>query len=132
MLQAVLLPFKGQIVYDGFLLPYRIFFGAGIRRSLNDEYQAAKARYGIITSLPFMAEEDERSDADKLRFYLRSKRNREQYHEEIEALLDYTKNCPIFSGIDAALIYAASNWFQSYLDMMHFPEESPKFSNGTT
>ena len=86
MLQAVLLPFKGQIIYDGFLSPYRIYFGGGIRRSLNAEYQAAKSRYGIITSLPFTAE-DERSDEDMLRFYVRSKRNREQYQEEIEALI---------------------------------------------
>jgi hypothetical protein len=85
MLKAVLLPFKGQIIYDGFLLPYRIYFGAGIRRGLNAEYQEAKSRYGIITSLPFTAE-DERSDEDMLRFYLRSQRNREQYQEQIETL----------------------------------------------
>ena len=90
MLQAVLLPFKGQIVYDGFLLPYRIHFGGGIRRSLNAEYQAAKSRYGIITSLPFSTEEMERSDEDMLRFYLRSQRNREQYETEIQILLDRT------------------------------------------
>lgn len=88
MLQAVLLPFRGQIIYDGFLLPYRIYFGGGIRRSLNAEYQAAKSRYGIITSLPFTAEAEERSDEDMLRFYVRSKRNREQYQTEIQALLD--------------------------------------------
>lgn len=87
MLRTVLLPFKGQIIYDGFLAPYRIHFGGGIRRGLNAEYQEAKSRYGIITSLPFTTE-DERSDEDMLRFYLRSKRNREQYQTEIQALID--------------------------------------------
>ncbi len=87
MLQAVLLPFKGQIVYDGFLLPYRIYFGGGIRRGLNAEYQEAKSRYGIITSLPFTDDQDERSHEDMLRFYLKNQRNREQYQEEIEALI---------------------------------------------
>ena len=91
MLQTVLLPFRGQIIYDGFLSPYRIYFGGGIRRSLNAEYQAAKSRYGIITSLPFPAE-DERSDEDMLRFYLKNQRNREQYQEEIEALIDKDGN----------------------------------------
>ncbi|MFC1713564.1 hypothetical protein ACFL6S_07850 [Candidatus Poribacteria bacterium] len=86
MLQGVLLPFRGQIIYDGFLQPYRIYFGGGIRRSLNAEYQEAKSRYGIITSLPFTAE-DERSDEDMLRFYLKNQRNREQYQGQIEVLI---------------------------------------------
>ena len=33
--QAVLLPFKGKIVYDGLLTPYRIIFGPGIRKNMN-------------------------------------------------------------------------------------------------
>ncbi len=53
MVQAVLLPFKDMIVYDGFMTRYNIFYGPGIRRSLNDSFKEAKARHGIITSLPF-------------------------------------------------------------------------------
>lgn len=87
MVEAVLLPFNHKIIYDSIFLPYRITFGGGIRRSLNDTYQEAKARFGIITSLPFSAKEIEQTDADKLRFYLRSKRNREMYWEEIEQLI---------------------------------------------
>ena len=33
-----LLPFKGQIIYDGLLSPYNIFFGSGIKSSLHEEY----------------------------------------------------------------------------------------------
>jgi Domain of unknown function (DUF6398) len=50
--QTVLLPFKDMIVYDGLLNTYRISFGPGIRRSLNESFKAAKARHGIVTSLP--------------------------------------------------------------------------------
>jgi hypothetical protein len=50
--ETVLLPFKGLIVYDGLLNSYRISFGPGIRRSLNESYKEAKARHGIVTSLP--------------------------------------------------------------------------------
>jgi hypothetical protein len=50
--QTVLLLFKDKIVYDGMLIRYNISFGAGIRRSLNDSFKEAKARYGIVTSLP--------------------------------------------------------------------------------
>lgn len=50
--QAVLLPFKGKIIYDGLLSPYRVSFGPGIRKRLNETYKRAKEGNGIITSLP--------------------------------------------------------------------------------
>ena len=88
MVDTVLLPFNDKIIYDSILSPYPFTFGGGIRRSLNDAYQEAKARFGIITSLPFSTEEIEQNDADKLRFYLKSKRNREMYWEEIDELIN--------------------------------------------
>ncbi len=48
---AVLLPFKGKIVYDGMLSSYSIYFGKGIRSSLNEAYMAAKQNSRIITTL---------------------------------------------------------------------------------
>jgi hypothetical protein len=54
--KTVLLPFKGMIVYDGMLNTYRITFGSGIRRSLNESFKEAKARHGIVTSLPMSQE----------------------------------------------------------------------------
>ena len=53
--QTVLLPFKGVIVYDGLLSSYNISFGPGIRRNLNEDFKTAKARHGIVTSLPMSA-----------------------------------------------------------------------------
>ena len=50
--QTVLLPFKDKIVYDGLMSNYNIYFGPGIRRSLNESFKEAKARHGIVTSLP--------------------------------------------------------------------------------
>ncbi|MDI6902741.1 MAG: hypothetical protein QMC77_03310 [Methanocellales archaeon] len=88
MVEAVLLPFKDKIIYDSIFSPYSITFGSGMRRSFNDAYQEAKSRFGIITSLPFAAEEVEQSDSDKLKFYLRSERNREMYWKEIEELIN--------------------------------------------
>jgi hypothetical protein len=54
MTDTVLLPFKDKIVYDGLLLGpgVSLSFGPGIRRMLNESYQEAKNRYGIVTSLP--------------------------------------------------------------------------------
>ncbi|MGQ9625241.1 MAG: hypothetical protein ACUVXA_19265 [Candidatus Jordarchaeum sp.] len=87
MVDCVLLPFKDKIVYDGIVIPYNIFFGGGIRRSFNHAYQEAKHRFGIITSLPFIEKEEKQSDADKLKFYLKSESNRERYWEEIDELI---------------------------------------------
>lgn len=49
--EAVLLPFRDQIVYDGMLLSYPIFFGGGISGNLKEIYMAAKQNNAIITSL---------------------------------------------------------------------------------
>lgn len=85
--RAVLLPFKGKIVYDGLLTISSLIFGGNIRRSLNASYQEAKARYGIITSLPVPEEQLELGDAELLRFYLKSQSNREMYADEIRELV---------------------------------------------
>ncbi len=49
--QAVLLPFEDQIIYDGLLQSYAVVFGPGIRARLNQEYRNAREREGIITAL---------------------------------------------------------------------------------
>lgn len=51
MVEAILLPFKGKIIYDGLLSGYSIHFGGGIRSNLNRLYMAAKQNGRIITSL---------------------------------------------------------------------------------
>ena len=49
--QTVLLPFEGQIIYDGLLQSYAVVLGPGIRARLNEEYRNAREREGIITTL---------------------------------------------------------------------------------
>ncbi|HTX90271.1 MAG TPA: hypothetical protein VMC09_03555 [Anaerolineales bacterium] len=51
MVQTVLLPFKGLIVYDGLFSGYNVSFGGNIRADLNRVYQVAKHKDRIITSL---------------------------------------------------------------------------------
>ena len=48
---SVLLPFKGQIIYDGLLSTYKILFGTGVKSSLREEYRVAKQHGQIIESL---------------------------------------------------------------------------------
>jgi hypothetical protein len=54
--RTVLLPFKGVIVYDGLMNSYNNSCGPGIRRFLNERFKEAKARHGIVTSLPMSHE----------------------------------------------------------------------------
>jgi hypothetical protein len=49
--KAVLLPFRGRIVYDGLLTHYAITLGPGIRASLRDIYLRAKQRGEIIETM---------------------------------------------------------------------------------
>ncbi len=51
LVDAVLLPYKGKIIYDGLCRSYDIYLGAGIRAGLKEEYLAAKQNGRIITSL---------------------------------------------------------------------------------
>lgn len=51
MVEAVLLPFKGQITYDGLLMGYRVHFGGGIRSNLNETYNIAKQKQRIVYTL---------------------------------------------------------------------------------
>jgi hypothetical protein len=50
MIRAVLLPWKGQIIWDGLFTCYSIHFGRGIQREFKESYQRAKES-GIILSL---------------------------------------------------------------------------------
>jgi len=49
--KAVLLPFKGKIVYDGMLQGYNMSFGGGVRADLREIYMTAKQNGRIIERL---------------------------------------------------------------------------------
>jgi hypothetical protein len=72
---VVLLPFEDQIVYDGWIGVKNIIFGGSLSTDIDDEYEEAKHRFGIIDSLP-APEEAEKTDAEELRFYMKNKRGR--------------------------------------------------------
>jgi len=85
--KTVLLPFKGNIIYDGLISSYNVMFGRGATANIKDAYQQAKAKHGIVTSLPFSVGSKEESDEDLLRFYLKSQQNRERYWDELWSLI---------------------------------------------
>ena len=54
---AILLPFKGEIIYDGFLGLVNIYFGGGIKHRLRETYMRAKQNQRVIESLETSYEE---------------------------------------------------------------------------
>jgi hypothetical protein len=53
MVEMVLLPFRGRIIYDGFVSAFNISFGPGSQRGFEESYRTAQATRGIVTSLPW-------------------------------------------------------------------------------
>ena len=51
LVETVLLPFKGKIIYDSIIVSRNISFGPGMRKGFNSEFQEIKKSSGIILSL---------------------------------------------------------------------------------
>jgi hypothetical protein len=83
--KVALLPFEDHIVTDGWVAIQRLVAGGNLSTDIDDSYEEAKHRFGIIESLP-APDESEKSDAEQLRFYMKNKRNRERYTKEITKL----------------------------------------------
>jgi hypothetical protein len=96
--EAVLLPFKGRIVYDGMMRSDNILIGGGIARSLRAEVDRAIARNGLITSLPFLQPKSY-TEEEKLAFYLRTKESREEHWDEIDRMI--AKNKALLPGLSS-------------------------------
>lgn len=92
LIETVLLPFKNQIIYDGFYSPYSIYFGPNIRAELKEKYEESTAKYGIIEQLPFHLPSKHDSNIGLLKLYLKNEVNMEYYEEEINELLENNKD----------------------------------------
>ncbi|MFK7908071.1 MAG: hypothetical protein AB8B69_23270 [Chitinophagales bacterium] len=91
--KTVLLPFKGKIIFDGFLQSYNMRFGGGYKSSFNESYKEAKATYGIVTSLPFdnQPAHAQLSLEEQVRYFMKNADHRERFEKELNQLL---KNNP--------------------------------------
>jgi len=91
MIHANLIPFKDWIVTDGLWGTYNIYFGSNMARSLKQEYNEAKAKYGIIKNFDQKKKNDLEQKIDLLKMYLKTDRNIEYYKEEVEKLINQNK-----------------------------------------
>ena len=76
LVEAVLLPFKGRIIFDSFLAPYNIVMGRGIKATVTESYNKAKATRGIIETLGNVAAKNERLTDKKISVNLATIENR--------------------------------------------------------
>lgn len=90
VVQTALLPFKGKIIYDGFLKKHALVFGGEMGRSINNEYRLAEGKYGVITELPEKVSVDNQEDRfeRELLVMMKTKSSREYNWYEIENLLE--------------------------------------------
>ena len=51
LLDAVLIPFRGSIISDGLVVPYRIYFGKGAIEDFKEVYMNAKRNHTIHFSI---------------------------------------------------------------------------------
>jgi len=51
IVDTVLLPFKGKIIYDSFIFTYNVYLGSGYRKSFKEKYNEIKAVRGIFDTL---------------------------------------------------------------------------------
>lgn len=51
LLEAVLIPFRGSIISDGLVIPYRVRFGKGAREDFKNAYMNAKKNHTIQFSI---------------------------------------------------------------------------------
>mgnify|MGYP001580652617 FL=1 len=85
--ETILLPFRGKIIYSGFLHGFSISFGSGMRRTITEDFFKAKRKYGLISSLDHPIIEKNESSEELLNFYLKDARNRYEHEEDIQNLL---------------------------------------------
>jgi hypothetical protein len=63
--KTVLLPFKGQIIYDGLIASYGISFGGGVKRELKETYMTAKQNRRILTTLDPEKRQEEKEEREE-------------------------------------------------------------------
>jgi len=106
LLETVLLPFQGKIIYDGLAAPFNIQPGSGVRQGLEESYKKTKAERGVITS--FDAPVEEQTGVALLKFYLRTPASREEYAGEIRELIQRDHSLLVLYHQEMGKITAAS------------------------
>jgi len=85
-IDLTILPFKNKLVHEGLFVPYNISFGKSMKDGLIAEAEEIIIKKGIINSLDNENNQENVSDEDLLRFYMKSEANQDKFFEKIEYL----------------------------------------------
>lgn len=89
MVEAVLLPYNGKIIYDGMISNYPIHIGRTMASGLKNEFNLKKGKHGIIKKLPIGIKKEEAPNLkEMLSIMMKTKASRDFNYYEIEELLD--------------------------------------------
>jgi hypothetical protein len=105
---TVLLPFKGKIVYDGFLGFQNIYFGGGIKRSLRETYMRAKQNNQIIDRFDkFQMENQRKSEPKSLKNWKPELEELTRKAEKLKGSMEHPAiYSPAFSLVKASVEFA--------------------------
>lgn len=99
IVNAVLLPFKDKIVYDGILSQLPILIGKGIRFSLKNDSSLSEAKYGVIEQLPIQVKElgEVESAKRELITLMKTKSSREMFQYKVKDIVQlYPQLEPVY------------------------------------
>jgi hypothetical protein len=51
LIKTTLLPYKDQIIYDGFIMPTGVYFGTGMTSTIKEDYKIVKKNNQILTTI---------------------------------------------------------------------------------
>ncbi|MFT6321755.1 MAG: hypothetical protein ACJAT4_002685, partial [Granulosicoccus sp.] len=89
MVEVVLLPYNGIIIYDGMISNYPIHIGRTMLSGLKNEMNLKKGKHGIIKKLPIESKKENKpSLKEMLSMMMKTKASRDYNYYEIEELLD--------------------------------------------
>lgn len=89
MVETVLLPYNGKIIYDGIISNYPIHIGRTMASGLKNEFNMKKGTNGIIKTLPVKTTQKSKPDyKEMLSLMMKTKSSREYNYYAIEDLLN--------------------------------------------
>ena len=86
-IEAVLLPFKEHIIYDGLIRAQPMLFGFNMSFDIFEKSDKLEATYGIISSPAQINQKREKNYKTLLKYYIKNEENREYFSDEINKIL---------------------------------------------
>ena len=87
MADALILPFKGHIVFDGMLSPYEMKITGALGKILVNSYRDSKSGLGVITELPPKRKNSDTAASETLEYYLERNKESNAFDDEIVGLI---------------------------------------------